>query len=197
MSKARDISKIVDASGNIVANNAGSDAQNLGLVKSDGTKLSVLNRVTRQSTIAVANCQGFIPNGNCTTAATNGHIDETYNPTVTYLDSTGQTVAQINIPKPPNGNWWTWEGLGFTGIPTTNCANSGSYDYAGGNTEANTPVVVDTKFFGTYENTEDELGGTFQSRTVNNCNCGSFNCKTNCNCNCACACACACGTDSG
>ena len=189
MSKARDISKIVDSSGNIVSTNAGSDAQSLGIVASAGRKLSGLNRVTRQSTIAVSNCQGFIPNSNCATAVTNGHVDETYNSTATYLDSTGATVAQINLPKPPNGNWWTWAGIGFTGVTTTNCANSGSYDYAGGNTETFTPVTVNTKFFSSYGSTEDELGGSFQSRTVNNCNCGSFNCKTNCNCNCACACS--------
>lgn len=196
MSKARNISKIVDASGNIVANNAGSDATDLGIVAGDGRKLSGLNRTTRQVTIAVSNCQGFIPNGNCSTAISNGHKDETYNSTNTYIDASGATVAQIDLPKPPNGNWWTWNSIGFTGIPTTNCANNGSYDGVGGTTSSFTPVTVDTKFYGSYGNTEDEVGGTFQSRTVNNCNCGSFNCRTNCNCNCACACDCACACTS-
>lgn len=195
MSKARDISKIVDASGNIVANNAGSDASNLGIVAADGRKLSQLNRATVQTTIAVSNCQGNIPNGNCATAVANGYVDETYNSTATYLDSTGATVNQINLPKPPNGNWWTWNSLGFTGVPTTNCANSGSYDGAGGNTSTFIAITEDTKIYSSYGSTEDELGGTYQSRTVNNCNCGSFNCRTNCNCNCACNCNCS--TDSG
>jgi hypothetical protein len=196
MSKARDISKIVDASGNLVANNAGADARSIGIVTGDGRKLSNLDRGYLQQTIATSNCQGFIPNSNCSTAVTNGHVDETYNATATYINSSGATVSQINLPKPPNGNWWTWNSIGFTGVTTTNCANYGSYDGAGGFTESFAPVTVDTKFFGSYGNDQDEIGGTYQSRTVNNCNCGSFNCRTNCNCNCACACACACSTDS-
>lgn len=197
MTKAKDISKLVDASGNLVVNNAGSDARSIGIVTGDGRKLSSLNRGYQQSTIAVNNCQGFIPNGNCATAVANNYKDETFNSTATYTTATGATQNQINLPKPPNGNWWLWSSLGFAGVTTSNCANNGSYDGVGGNTSAFTPVTIDTKFYSAYTNDEEELGGTFQSRTVNNCNCGSFNCRTNCNCACDCACACNCSTDGG
>ena len=85
--------------------------------------------------------------------------------------------------------------MGFSGIPTSNCANSGSYDGAGGNTSSLNAVSV-ANVLGSYTTVEDEVGGSYQTRSVQNCNCGSFNCRTNCNCNCACACACACSTDS-
>jgi hypothetical protein len=197
MTKAKDISKLVDGSGNLVANNAGADARSIGIVTGDGRKLSSLNRNYQQSTIAVSNCSGFIPNGNCATAVANGHKDETFNSTATYTSATGATVNQIDLPKPSNGNWWLWSSYGFAGVTTTNCANSGSYDGVGGSTYAFVPVTVDTKFYTSFTNDEEELGGTFQSRTVKNCNCGSFNCRTNCNCNCDCACACNCSTDGG
>jgi hypothetical protein len=195
MSKARDISKIIDGSGNLVVNNASSDARSLGVVKADGTPLSSLDRTTVSASIATSNCSGIIPNGNCATAITNGYQDTTYNTSTTYINATGAVVNQpVQIAKPPNGNWWTWSGLGFVGVTTTNCANNGAYDGAGGNTSTLTPISVDNIFSGW--TTTDELGGTYQTRTVQNCNCGSFNCRTNCNCNCACACACQCSTDA-
>ena len=195
MGKARDISKLVDASGNLVVNNAGSNSRSLGINKSDGTPLSSLDRTTVSASIATSNCSGIIPNGNCATAITNGYQDSTYNTSATYISATGVVTNQpVQIAKPPNGNWWTWSGLGFVGVPTTNCANNGAYDGAGGNTSALTAITSEN-IFGSYTTT-DELGGSYQSRTVTNCNCGSFNCRTNCNCNCACDCACACSTDS-
>lgn len=96
--------------------------------------------------VQVNNCSGIVPNSNCA-----GNL----------------------LWNPPNGNWWTW---GAAGVPTTNCANVGAFDYAGGNTETLTPVSVSSIAVG--------VNG-FQ-----NCNCGAFNCKTNCNCNCACNCNC-------
>ena len=191
MTKARDLSKIIDGSGNIVANNAGGDARSLGIVKADGSSLADLNRTTRQATIANSNCSGIIPSGNCSTAVANGYVDGSYNSSITYVDGTGTTQNQIDLPKPPNGNWWQWAGYGFSGVTTSNCANSGSYDGAGGFTQSFNAISVSSDFSG-YSNTEDDLGGAYQTRTVTNCNCGSFNCRTNCNCNCACACDCAC-----
>jgi hypothetical protein len=194
MSKARDISKIVDASGNLVVNNASSNARSLGINKSDGTPLSSLDRTTVSATIATSNCSGIIPSGNCSTAIANGYQDPNYNTSTTYIDANGTVTNQpVQIAKPPNGNWWSWSGYGFIGIPTSNCANNGAYDGAGGYTSSFQALSVDNIFSGW--TSTDELGGTYQSRTVQNCNCGSFNCRTNCNCNCACACACACSTD--
>jgi hypothetical protein len=191
MSKARDISKIVDASGNLVVNNSGSDARSLGITKPDGSKLSSLDRTTVSANITTTNCSGIIPNGNCATAISNGYQDTNYNTSIPYIDANGVEQTQpVQIAKPPNGNWWTWSGLGFIGVPSSNCANNGAYDGVGGNTSTLTPITSEN-IFGSYTST-DELGGTYQSRTVTNCNCGAFNCRTNCNCNCACACACVC-----
>jgi hypothetical protein len=191
MTKARKHANIVDASGNIVANNAGADARSLGINKSDGTPLSSLDTVTISASIATSNCSGIIPNGNCSTAITNGYQDPTYNTSTTYINANGVVTNQpVQIAKPPNGNWWLWSGYGFVGVTTTNCANNGAYDGAGGNTSTLTAITSEN-IFGSYTTT-NELGGTYQSRTVTNCNCGSFNCRTNCNCNCACQCQCNC-----
>lgn len=91
------------------------------------------------------NCGGIVPTGNC-----NG------NP----------------LWIPANGNWWTW---GATGVPTTNCANSTAFDFAGGTTSSFTAVTVSTVAVGV--------------NAWQNCNCGAFNCYTNCNCDCVCACS--------
>jgi hypothetical protein len=193
MTKARNLSKIIDGSGNLVVPNAGGNARSLGMVKADGTPLDALDRATTSATVinTATPYAGYLSAGIAAGASNALDVDPVYNTTATYEDASGTVINQaINLKKPRNGNWWQWAGYGFAGIPTSNCANSGAYDYAGGNTESLTPVSVDN-IFSAYTTT-DELGGTYQSRTVQNCNCGSFNCKTNCNCNCACACACAC-----
>jgi hypothetical protein len=193
MTKARNLSKIIDGSGNLVIPNAGGNARSLGMVKADGTPLDALDRATTSATVinTATPYAGYLSAGIAAGASNALDVDPVYNTTATYEDASGTVINQaINLKKPRNGNWWQWAGYGFAGIPTSNCANSGAYDYAGGNTESLTPVSVDN-IFSAYTTT-DELGGTYQSRTVQNCNCGSFNCKTNCNCNCACACACAC-----
>lgn len=192
MTKARNLSKIIDGDGNLVIPNAGSNARSLGIVKADGSRLDALDRSTRQATVANATSTGYLGGGNCSTAVSNNYIDETYNTSAVYEDGTGEEVQQTNIPKPPNGNWWTWSGLGFSGIPTSNCQNQGSYDGAGGNTNSLQSVGVSNVTSG-FSTVEDEIGGSYQTRSVQNCNCGSFNCRTNCNCNCACACDCDCG----
>jgi hypothetical protein len=193
MTKARNLSKIIDGSGNLVVPNAGADARSLGIVKADGSPIDALDRTTTSATIinTATPYAGIITDAMAAGATNPLDVDPNYNTTTTYENASGVEVNQaINLKKPRNGNWWEWSGWGFTGVPTSNCANSGSYDYAGGNTETFTPLTVENIF--TSYTTTDELGGTYQSRTVQNCNCGSFNCKTNCNCNCACACACAC-----
>jgi len=190
--KARILAKIIDTSGNVVVPNAGSTALDLGIVKTDGSKIGHLTAGALEiSKATVGNCAGIIPNGNCSTAVTNGYIDSTYNTSTTYEDVDGTYKNNVNIPVPPDGNWWQWASKGFTGIPTSNCANNGSYDGAGGNTSALTTAATwATKIYDSWGSTTAELGGTYKSREVKNCNCGSFNCRTNCNCNCACACAC-------
>lgn len=196
MTKARDISKIIDGDGNLVSNNAGTNARDLGIVKSDGDKLSSLDKSTTEATVinTTTPYAGIIPTNNCS-GATGSSVDSSFNTNTTYVDADGNTVNHtVDLKKPPNGNWWTWSGLGFTGVPTTNCANQGAYDGAGGNTSSFQAVTV-SSIFSDYTDTE-ELGGTYRVRSVQNCNCGSFNCRTNCNCNCACACDCACSTDS-
>jgi hypothetical protein len=196
MTKARNLSKIIDGSGNLVVPNAGGNARSLGMVKADGTPIDALDRVTTSATQIdpVTPYAGYLSAGIAAGATDPLDVDAVYNTTGTYENAFGQVVNQaINLKKPRNGNWWSWSGWGFSGIPTSNCANSGAYDYVGGNTESLNPVSVDNIFSGW--TSTDELGGTYQSRTVQNCNCGAFNCKTNCNCNCACACACVCACD--
>lgn len=198
MSKARDISKLVDASGNIVANNSGADARNLGIVKADGTPIDALDRVTTSATVinTVTPYAGYMTAGIAAGATNALDVDPLYNTATTYEDASGTAINQtVNLKKPRNGNWWLWSGYGFAGIPSSNCVNNAAYDGAGGNTSTLNAVSVDGIF--TSYVTTDELGGTYQTRTVQNCNCGSFNCRTNCNCNCACDCACACACEGG
>ena len=194
MTKARNLSKIIDGSGNLVVPNAGADARSLGMVKADGTPIDALDRATTSATLinTTTPYAGLI--GDTSGVTDPLDTDPNYNTTTTYENASGQVVNQaINLKKPRNGNWWEWASWGFTGVPTSNCQNNGAYDGAGGYTSSFQPVTVEKIFSGW--TTTDELGGTYQSRTVQNCNCGSFNCRTNCNCNCACACACACSTD--
>ena len=191
MTKARNLSKIIDGSGNLVVPNAGADARSLGMVKADGTPIDALDRATTSATVinTGAPYAGLISNASGVTDPLDK--DPNYNTSTTYESASGQVINQaIDLKKPRNGNWWEWSSWGFAGIPTSNCANNGAYDGAGGYTSSFQPISVENIFSG-YTNT-DELGGTYQSRTVQNCNCGSFNCRTNCNCNCACACACDC-----
>lgn len=194
MTKARNLSKIIDGSGNLVVPNAGADARSLGMVKADGTPIDALDRATTSATVinTATPYAGYMSSGIAAGATDPLDVDAVYNTTATYEDASGTAVNQpINLKKPRNGNWWEWSSWGFSGIPTSNCQNDGSYDGAGGYSSSFQPVSVDNIFSG-YTNT-DELGGTYSARTVQNCNCGSFNCRTNCNCNCACACHCACG----
>lgn len=191
MTKARNLSKIIDGSGNLVVPNAGADARSLGMVKADGTPIDALDRATTSATVinTGAPYAGLISNASGVTDPLDK--DPNYNTSTTYESASGQVINQaIDLKKPRNGNWWEWSSWGFAGIPTSNCQNNGAYDGAGGNTSSFQPITVEN-IFSAYTST-DELGGTYQSRTVQNCNCGSFNCRTNCNCNCACACACAC-----
>jgi hypothetical protein len=192
MTKARNLSKIIDGSGNLVVPNAGADARSLGMVKADGTPIDALDRATTSATLinTTTPYAGLI--GDTSGVTDPLDTDPNYNTTTTYENATGTVVNQaINLKKPRNGNWWEWSSWGFAGVPTSNCQNNGAYDGAGGYSSSFQPVSVDNIFSGW--TSTDELGGTYQSRTVQNCNCGSFNCRTNCNCNCACACNCACG----
>jgi hypothetical protein len=192
MTKARNLSKIIDGSGNLVVPNAGADARSLGMVKADGTPIDALDRATTSATVINTGTPyaGLISSASGVTDPLDK--DPNYNTSTTYENASGQVVNQaIDLKKPRNGNWWEWSGWGFAGIPTSNCQNNGAYDGAGGYSSSFQPVSVENIFSGW--SSTDELGGTYQSRTVQNCNCGSFNCRTNCNCNCACACHCACG----
>jgi hypothetical protein len=192
MTKARNLSKIIDGSGNLVVPNAGGDARSLGMVKADGTPIDALDRATTSATIinTATPYAGLISDASGVTNPSDK--DSNYNTSTTYENASGQVINQaIDLKKPRNGNWWEWASWGFSGIPTSNCANNGAYDGAGGYSSSFQPVTVENIFSGW--TSTDELGGTYQSRTVQNCNCGSFNCRTNCNCNCACACNCYCG----
>lgn len=198
MTKARNLSKIIDGSGNLVVPNAGADARSLGMVKADGTPIDALDRATTVATQinTTTPYAGYMSDAIAAGATDPLDIDPNYNTTTTYENASGQAVNQaIDLKKPRNGEWWNWSSYGFAGIPTSNCVNNGSYDGAGGYSSSFQPVSVENIFSG-YTNT-DELGGTYSARTVQNCNCGSFNCRTNCNCNCACACQCACDCGNG
>jgi hypothetical protein len=194
MTKARNLSKIIDGSGNLVVPNAGADARSLGMVKADGTPIDALDRATTSATVINTGTPyaGYMSSGIAAGATNPLDKDPNYNTTQTYENASGQAINQaIDLKKPRNGEWWNWASYGFAGIPTTNCQNDGGYDGAGGYSSSFQAVSVDNIFSGW--TSTDELGGTYQSRTVQNCNCGSFNCRTNCNCNCACQCNCNCG----
>ena len=192
MTKARNLANIIDSSGNLVVPNAAADATNIGIIDGSGKPLSFKQKKVIQQAITVINCGGVVPSGNCDGALAQGYKDANYNKSSTYINADGVTVNQpIDVPAPPNGNWWTWSGLGFTGVPTGNCGNPSGFDFAGGS--SNTLQAVspyNSNIFGSYQTTE-ELLGSYQLRTINNCNCGTTgNCYTNCNCNCNCNCDC-------
>jgi len=192
MTKARNLANIIDNTGNLIVPNATVDAKDIGITDGSGKPLSFKQKITIQQTIAAINCGGVVPSGNCDAAVLNGYKDVVYNTSSTYINVDGVTVNQpFDVPTPPNGNWWTWTGLGFTGVPTGNCGNPNGYDFAGGSSNTLQSVSpFKSNIFGSYVNT-DEILGTYQLRTINNCNCGTTgNCYTNCNCNCACACDC-------
>ena len=194
MTKARNLSKIIDGSGNLVVPNAGGNARSLGMVKADGTPIDALDRATTTATVINTGTPyaGYLNSSIAAGANNAADIDPTWRTTSTYENASGEVVNQpMDLKKPRNGNWWEWSSYGFSGIPTSNCVNNGAFDGAGGYSSSFQAISVDNIYSG-YSNT-DELGGTYSSRTVQNCNCGSFNCRTNCNCNCACACDCACG----
>ena len=147
MTKARNLSKIIDGSGNLVVPNAGADARSLGMVKADGTSIDALDRATTSATLINTGTPyaGLIGD---TSGVTNpADVDPTYNTTNTYKNPNGQNVNySMNLKKPRNGNWWEWSGWGFSGIPTSNCANNGAYDGAGGYSSSFQPVTVENIF---------------------------------------------------
>lgn len=156
-------------SANHVSSRPPDDARNTGYKMSDGSDLGELNRSTQYYDDLAANCNGYMPNGNCAG-----------NPTYT----------------PPNGNWWTW---GVSGVPTSNCTNNSQYDGAGGTTSTLFAVSVSYNYDAYYVAADEIGGVEYRRNYRNcNCgNCGGyspsgFNCRTNCNCNCACACDCVC-----
>jgi len=187
MTKARNLADLVDTTGNIILPNAGADATVLGIVDNSGSPLSYKNRTTYTSKIATSNCGGVIPTGNCTTAVTNGYKDANLNTTQTYKNIDGvDTYQPMNVAAPPNGNWWTWSGLGFTGVPTSNCGNPNGYNFNGGQTNTLFPLgTFNENILGSYTVT-DEFLGSYRVTTANNCNCNTDNkygnCYTNCNC---------------
>ena len=151
---------VVMSSGrNFVSGRPGNNARDTGFKMSDGQDLGEMDRSTQYFDDVATNCNGYMPNGNC---AGNAY----------YI--------------PPDGNWWTW---GVAGVPTSNCANNGSFDGAGGNTSAFSAVTV-SYTYDAYYLAADEIGGQEYRRNYRNCNCGAFNCRTNCNCNCDCNCTC-------
>jgi hypothetical protein len=152
---------------NIVSSRPPDDARNTGIKMSDGSDLGELNRSSEYFSDVAANCNGYLPSGNCLS-------NSTY--------------------TPPNGNWWTW---GVSGVPTSNCTNNSQYDGAGGNTSTLFAVSVSYNYDAYYVAADEIGGTEYRRNYRNcNCgNCSSytpsgFNCRTNCNCNCACDCAC-------
>jgi hypothetical protein len=146
------------------------DARATGYKDAAGSDIGELNRTTQYYDDRASNCNGYMPNGNCS----------------------GNTAY-----NPPNGNWWTW---GVAGVPTTNCSNSGQFDGSGGNTSTFYAVGTAFNYDGYYEAANEIGGSEQRRNYRNcNCYnqaasfpTGPFNCRTNCNCNCACDCNCTC-----
>ncbi len=165
MTKARNLSKIIDGSGNLVVPNAGADARSLGMVKADGTPIDALDRATTSATVINTETPyaGLI--GDTSGVTDPLDKDPNYNTSQTYESPSGEVINySMDLKKPRNGNWWEWSGWGFAGIPTSNCANNGAYDGAGGNTSTLQPVTVENIF--TAYTTTDELGGTYQIHSI-------------------------------
>ncbi len=119
MTKARNLSKIIDGSGNLVVPNAGADARSLGIVKSDGSPIDALDRATTSATVINTETPyaGIITTEMAAGATNPLDVDPTYNTTATYENASGTVVNQsINLKKPRNGEWWNWSSYGFTGV---------------------------------------------------------------------------------
>jgi hypothetical protein len=80
------------------SNATSENARATGYKIANGTDIGECDRSTQYYDDRAANCNGYLPTGNC-----NGNT--TWNP--------------------PDGNWWTW---GATGVPTGICANYSSYN---------------------------------------------------------------------
>ena len=130
-----------------------------------------------------ANCTGLLKSGNC-----------------------GDTTDDYWMP--PDGNWWSWPGIGGSAgnrsggtiMDQANPGNPDDYDFAGGQTTADTPLadwnVPVRTAYAVVSDTELEI---VRKRSVTGIGHGTgghgdgnYNCYDNCNCNCACVCACAC-----
>jgi len=142
---------------NVRSSRTSENARDTGFQNANGVDIGEADRSTQYYDDHATNCNGDLPNGNC---------------------------AGDSRWRPPHGNWWQW---GVSGVPTSNCANWGSYDGAGGISQSFYAVSVGFNYDSYYE-AANEIGGSEQRRNYRNCNCGSFNCRTNCNCNCNCNC---------
>jgi hypothetical protein len=146
---------------NIISSRPGDDARNTGIKMSDGQDLGEMNRSNQFYDDRVANCNGYMPNGNC---------------------------AGNSLYTPPNGNWWTW---GVAGVPTGNCANSGAFDGAGGNTSSLNPVSVSFNYDSYYVAADEIGGAEYRRNYRNcNCGAFNCRTNCNCNCACDCNCTC-------
>ncbi len=131
-----------------------------------------------------ANCTGLLKTGNC---------------------------AGDPFWMPPDGNWWTWPGIGGSAgnrnggaiMGQANPGNPNGYDFAGGQTTSNTPLAAwDAPQRTSYVVVSDSELAIVRRRTVTGFGQGTggpgddnYNCYANCNCNCNCACACQCDCD--
>ena len=100
MTKARNLSKIIDGSGNLVVPNAGADARSLGMVKADGTPIDALDRATTSATIinTATPYAGYLSAGIAAGATNALDVDAVYNTTATYENASGTVVNQpINL----------------------------------------------------------------------------------------------------
>ena len=139
------------------------DARNTGYKIADGSDIGELNRITQYYDDRAANCNGYLPSGNC---FGNGYW------------------------TPPNGNWWTW-GLGFPvanpsgfdfsgGKTVSNQAVSVGFNYDGYYLAAD--EIGGGEYHRWYRNCN--CGGF---NCYSNCNCACA-CDCDCNCNCDCNC---------
>ena len=101
MTKARNLSKIIDGSGNLVVPNAGADARSLGMVKADGTPIDALDRATTSATIinTATPYAGLI--GDTSGVTDPLDTDSNYNTTTTYEGSMPPSVTYRHMVEVP------------------------------------------------------------------------------------------------
>ncbi len=139
----------------------GSDnARNTGYKMNDGQDIGEMNRSSQYYDDRAANCNGYVPNGNC---------------------------QGNSLWTPPNGNWWEWySAIGQSAWHNSGSFDyAGGATYA--NNPVSVGYNYDGYYLAADEIGGGEYHRNYRNCNCGAFNCVT-NCNCNCDCNCNCAC---------